>query len=149
MRDFTFGFKLCLNKEQPIKYRQQEFYKKINNELVKIPNKKNKNIPEIFTWRIYRMKHINEEYENCSFDKPTNDIGSGLTDEWILLNLNSNKVFDFNYIPQNNDNLIIETNEFFSPYISFIFENDKWRIGYHIPFEYEIEEIFKGKVVEK
>ena len=41
MRDFTFGFKLCLNKEQPIKYRQQEFYKKINNELVKIPNKKN------------------------------------------------------------------------------------------------------------
>ena len=65
------------------------------------------------------------------------------------LPINSNKVFDFNYIPQNNDNLIIEINEFFSPYISFIFENDKWRIGYHIHFEYEIEEIFKGKVVEK
>ena len=147
--DFTNGFKLCVNKEQPIKYRQQEFYKKINNELVKVPNKKNKNIPVIYTWRLYRMKCLNEEFAHCSFDRPTNDIGCGLNDEWIELNLNCNKAFDFDYKPCHNDNLIIETNEFLSPYISFIFEKDEWKTGYHIPFMYEMEEISRGRIIDK
>lgn len=147
MDDYGKGFKLILSKKR-IEYRQKEFFRKIKNEFVKIPNKKNINIPIVYTWIIYRIKSVNEDIELCSFVRPTNDIGNGLNNKWIELNLNFEEVFDFNYKPQENDNLILETNEMGSPYISFIFEDNKWKTGYHIPFQYEIEELNRGEVVK-
>lgn len=148
MDNFSEGFKLVLC-DEPIKYRQQESYRKIRNELVKIPSKQNLNIPIKYTWKIYRMISENKEFELCSFLRPTNNIGCGLNEEWVELILNFEKVFEFEYLPQFNDNLILETNEYFSPYISLVFKNSEWKIGYHIPFRYEIEEIFRGQIVEK
>mgnify|MGYP006186967725 FL=1 len=56
MCDFTKGIKLCSCENETIKFREQEFYKMVKNEYVKIPNKKNENIPIIFIWRLFKLK---------------------------------------------------------------------------------------------
>jgi hypothetical protein len=38
---------------------------------------------------------------------PGNSIGNGLDAKWIALNLNSENCFDFDYTPQEGDNLFI------------------------------------------
>lgn len=147
MCDFNNGIKLCTCNGEKIKYRQQELYRKVKGELVKIPNKKNDSIPIIYIWHLFRYIGQNEEnFELGQYIPPTDDIGNGLNAEWIALNLNVENCFDFEYIPSEGDNLFITQNIEFSPYISFIFKNGEWVVEHYDPFSENIKHIFEGKV---
>lgn len=147
MCDFSKGFKLCSCGNEPIRFREQEFYRKVKGELVRIQNKKNKEIPLIYIWRLSRFI---EKYKDSTligrYILPSDDIGKGLNAEWILLNLNIENCFDFDYIPNEGDNLKISSNEYYSPYISFIFKNNEWVLDHYDPFEEEIKDFAQGLV---
>jgi hypothetical protein len=115
MCDFEKGFRLCSCGSEPIKFREQELYRKVKDELVKIPNKKNDKIPLIYIWSLSRFEGMNESPEMGRYILPTNDIGQGLNAEWIALNLNCGNCFDFEYEPEEGDNLKIHQNEILSP----------------------------------
>jgi hypothetical protein len=146
MCDFDKGFKLCSCGNDAIKFREQEFYRKVNDELVKIPNKKNDKIPLIYIWSLSIFEGMNESPEMGRYILPTNDIGQGLNAEWIALNLNCGNCFDFEYEPEEGDNLKIHQNEISSPYISFIYNNKEWKIDHYDPFSTFIKEKQAGKI---
>ncbi len=67
---------------------------------------------------------------------PMEDIGSGLNSEWVLLYLNSEKCFDFNYQPEEGDNLVIypNTKGYYNQnirYLSFIFKEGSWQEDFY------------------
>ncbi|MEG1026479.1 MAG: hypothetical protein RSF34_18540 [Flavobacterium sp.] len=153
MCDFNNGIKLCTCEGDKIKYRKQDVYRIVNKDkIVKIPNKKNDDIPLIYIWHLY--KYIGKDEVNMMLGQyifPSNDLGNGLNAEWIALNLNVENCFDFDYIPNEGDNLIIGQNVEMSPYISFIFKNGEWIIEHYDPFSEITEHILDGKTkaVEK
>ena len=127
MCDFTKGIKLCSCENETIKFREQEFYKMVKNEYVKIPNKKNENIPIIFIWRLFKLKSKNNNNEIGRYMLPAGDIGNGLDAEWIALNLNLENCFDFDYTPIQHDVLNMT---FYqkgnSIKFEFYFDNNQW-----------------------
>lgn len=149
MCDFNNGIKLCTCDGDKIKYKKQDLYKKVKGKLVKIPNKKNDAIPLIYIWHLY--KYSGKDEVNMMIGQyifPNNDLGNGLNAEWILLNLNIENCFDFDYTPNEGDNLIIRQNVEFSPYISFIFKNGEWVKDHYDPFSDITECILDGKLKE-
>ena len=145
MCDFTKSIKFCTCGKNEIKFRKQEFYKKIKGELIKIENKSNESIPIIYIWRLFR--HVREKkdlYEIGKYIVPSNDIGKGLNAEWVALNLNVENCFDFDYTPREGDNLFIQRNEILGKYISFIFKNKEWVIDHYDPFSDEIKHVQDG-----
>jgi hypothetical protein len=148
MCDFTNGIKLCSCNGDIIKFRVREFYHKIKGELFRIPNKQNESIPLIYIWQLFRYVGKEETYSLGKYIFPTDDIGNGLNAEWILLNLNVENCFDFEYIPYEGDNLFISQNVELSKYISFIFQNGEWIIEHYDPFSDITEFILEGRVIE-
>jgi len=149
MCDFNNGIKLCTCNGDKIKYRKQDLYRKVKGELVKIPNKKNDDIPLIYIWHLFR--YVGKDEENYSLGQyifPSNDIGKGLNAEWILFNLNIENCFDFDYVPNEGDNLFITQNVELSPYISFIFKKGEWIVKHYDPFSEITEHILEGKIKE-
>jgi hypothetical protein len=149
MCDFSNGMKFCTCTEGEIKYREREFYRKVKGELVRIPSKKNDNIPLVYLWRLYRyVGKCEGDAILGHFVMPSEDIGNGLNAEWIALNLNVENCFDFEYTPSEGDNLVIAQNVELSPYISFIFENGEWVEEFCDMFSVIMEFISEGKVKE-
>lgn len=114
-------------------------------------SKKNNEMPvELgYRWTLSRFKEfIEEPLMEGSFDPPSKDLGKGLNDEWILLNLNSENCFDFDYIPLEGDNLIFKSNERFK-YLSFIFSKGEWIKNNYDPFSTILESYKQGKIEEK
>lgn len=147
MCDFTKGVKFCTCKKNEINFRYAEYYKKVNGELVKIIDKRNEGIPLIYMWRLFR--HIGKKKDWLEVGRymlPTNDIGQGLNAEWIALNLNVENCFDFDYTPQEGDNLFITTNVILGPYISFIYRNNEWICDHYDPFTDDVEHVQDGKL---
>lgn len=149
MCDFTKGFKLCSCEPEKIKFRETEVYKKIGDQLIPYKNKKNDKIPLIYIWQLFRLV---EEYKNSSmlgrYILPTDTIGNGLDAEWIVLNLNCENCFDFEYDPQEGDTLFIRQNVIFGPYISFLYKDGQWIIDHYSPFEFEIKHLKDGLIKE-
>ena len=150
MCDFNNGIKLCTCEDDKIKYRKPDLYRIVNKDkIVKIPNKKNDDIPLIYVWHLY--KYCGKDEVNMMMGHyilPSDDLGNGLNAEWISLNLNIENCFDFDYIPNEGDNLIIGQNVEMSPYISFIFKNGEWIIEQYNPFSDIKEHILEGKIKE-
>lgn len=149
MCDFQNGIKLCTCDSEKINYRSQDLYRKVKGKLVKIPNKKNDEIPIIYIWHLFRYigkDEINSEIGQYMF--PEDDLGNGLNAEWVALNLNVENCFDFDYTPSEGDNLFITQNIELSPYISFIFKKGEWIIDHYYPFTEIIEHILQGKIIE-
>ncbi|MBD2451269.1 hypothetical protein H6G76_29920 [Nostoc sp. FACHB-152] len=69
------------------------------------------------------------------YELPAADIGKGLTDDWVLLNLNYRNCFDVDYTPQEGDNLVIQDAHKEWVYLSFIFQNGGWERGHYDPFD--------------
>lgn len=139
MCDFENGFILCSC--EPIK------------ETVKPKRKSKRNIElpkELgYRWTLSRFVGIIEEpLMEGSFEPPSKDLGKGLNDEWILLNLNLENCFDFEYIPLEGDNLIFKSNDKFK-YLSFVFSDDKWVKNNYDPFSTILESYAQGKIEEK
>ncbi|UKN02270.1 hypothetical protein K6119_01895 [Paracrocinitomix mangrovi] len=138
MCDFSKGFKLCTCNEKEIQYREPDKFIHKEGKLVKLPNTKNDQIPIEFIWILYRYNGKNKELEIGRYNFPSEDIGKGLDVEWVKLNLSCENCFDFQYTPQEGDNLILTQNIILSPYLSFIFKNNEWVEDFYNPFEHDI-----------
>lgn len=149
MCDFNQGFKLCSCQTERIKYREQDQYRKVKGELVKIPNKKNDDIPVVYIWTLFRYRgHEQESFSLGSYIFPREDLGRGLNAEWISLNLNAGDCFDFDYTPEEGDNLMFGTNVILSTYSSFIYRDGEWVLDHYDPFSTKIEYVCNGSIQE-
>ncbi|MCL9806559.1 hypothetical protein NAT51_13570 [Flavobacterium amniphilum] len=88
-----------------------------------------------------RFKHNREKY-TWTLDKyigyakypmdgmliyPDHDLAENLTTETVLEELNSKNCFDFDYNPNEGDNLrIYNPEKYIRKYLSFIYRNGKW-----------------------
>lgn len=77
-----------------------------------------------------------------------------LTAEFIVQELNAKNLFDFDYSPQENDQLRIERivkkkpkkRSYYGEYLDFNYFNGQWEIGSVLPFSYHLETFKKGVV---
>ncbi len=99
-----------------------------------------------YIWRLERTTS-NELGIEGMYLPPTNDIGNGLNEEFVLKNLTQRNCFDFEYSPIEGDNLEMRS-KINSSYLSFVFTNGSWIIDHPNPFDYEVEEIHSGKIEE-
>jgi hypothetical protein len=146
MCDFSKRFKLCTCAVGEIKFRKQEFYKIVKGKQVAVRDKKNEAIPLIYIWMLFTYKCKSEEVEMGRYMPPIDDIGAGLDAEWIALNLNHGNCFDFEYTPNEGDNLFITQNQIMAPYISFIYTNAQWVTDNYDPFMTVTDLVQSGKL---
>lgn len=108
-------------------------------------------------WKLFKY----EGYENSGLIgmiiMPSNQLTSELTADYLIGALNSKNLFDFDYQPQQGDNLKIEFSfrnkksrkeyqgKIYS-YMSFIFKDDKWTKDYYIGFNHKTVLFREGKV---
>jgi hypothetical protein len=126
MCDFNKGFILC-----SCKIKEKKI---VHNKNSRQNKKMQGDAPQIYRWILSEFKETQTEWLAIGrYKMPISDIGQGLTEEWVLLNLNERNCFDFNYIPKEGDDLVIRSN-ISSSYLSFIFQNGQWESGLHDPF---------------
>jgi hypothetical protein len=130
MCNFENGFILCTckDKEKPI----------VHNQNSRRYKREQATIPKVYQWHVFKF----EEYRNDDepimeglYELPVEDIGKGLTEEWVLLNLNVRNCFDVAYTPQEGDNLVIQDSQQPWVYLSFIFQNGGWGKGHYSSFD--------------
>lgn len=123
----------------------------VPNGMNRIVHNKNsrrfKNLPKEFTWTL--RKYVGDS--DCMMDGmitfPLDMISEDLTTEKMLVDLNNRNCFDFDYKPNEGDNLQIFTPEKYSrQFLSFIYRNDEWIADFYDGFRYETEKINHGKV---
>lgn len=112
-----------------------------------IKNKKNKDIPLEYIWVLFKYKGLTKGIEMGRYNFPNDKIDERLNADWLALNLNTEHCFDFEYIPEEGDNLFIQYNMNLGPYISFIYRDKEWIIHHYSPFEVKTELVLKGRVV--
>lgn len=100
-----------------------------------------------FTWTLEKCLGWSKTTMDGMGYMPEKALTEDLTNERMLIDLNSKNCFDFDYEPSEKDNLQI-----FAPegsirrHLSFIFQNGEWIASSHLPFMYEMEKINFGKV---
>lgn len=135
MCDFNKGFILCkCNDPKAIVHPKKSWRKKL---------KKNKKIEYI--WTLYKFIGMSKEKEMGRYMSPVSDVGSGLTADFVLKELNSRNCFDFDYSPSQGDNLVINNADLVGR-IEFIFRDGKWEEDHYSPFDHEYEKIDTGKL---
>lgn len=113
-------------------------------------SRKNKNLitEKKIVWNL--SKFLKNEFSTDEFgsvQKPSFDIGNGLNNNVVLSKINSKNPFEFVYNPNEGDNLKIfekKKNEL-TPYLSFIYKNNKWIADYY-GFNDYTELIVKGHI---
>jgi hypothetical protein len=103
---------------------------------------------EPFSWILYEYKGIQDsglEMMGLLY-MPSDKIGFGLTEEFVLNEINDKNCFDFNYHPKEGDNLQInfQRNKDWTECLSFIFRNEKWESDSYHTFIQIIEPINFG-----
>lgn len=149
MCDYTNGIRFCSCEPHKIVFRHDEKYRLSKGERVLVPNQKNEHIPLIYIWELFRTKSKEDSWmEIGRYMMPRDNLGNGLDAGWIAGNLNSENRFDFEYQPEEGDNLLIRQNVRMGPYLSFIFRSGEWKIAHCSPFEYEKKQVQIGIVKE-
>ena len=98
-----------------------------------------------YAWTLSRYLGKSEDDEMGRYVMPIEDIGNGLTTDFVVNELNIRNCFDFEYTPNEGDNLEItrfESND----RIEFIFKNGKWIDDHYSPFFHETEKFDNGKL---
>lgn len=83
--------------------------------------------PNEFIWELRTLARTEWAMGRCVL--PQDDIGNGLEAEWVGLNLNLEHCFDFDYTPQEGDNLKLyqqSAHGFGPPFLSFMFKDSVW-----------------------
>lgn len=137
MCNFENGFVLCT----------------CQNEATELVHNKNsrryKNSPKIqikgYRWFLLRFIDTFEPMMEGQYEPPSKEIGAGLTAEWVLLHLNFENCFDFDYTPQEGDNLMIYA-ENPQKYMSFIFRQSEWICDRYDRFSTMLELRLEGEI---
>lgn len=135
MCDFNNGFILCKCSDPKVMDHNK---KSSLNKIIK-----NQQIE--YTWTLHKYIGKSKGKELGKYRFPASHVGSGLTSDFVLKELNSRNCFDFEYSPTEGDNLIISNADSFDR-IEFIFRNGKWKKDHYSPFDHESKEIDKGKI---
>ena len=100
-----------------------------------------------YTWRLTRYLGKDENGPVGSIVAPAHDLGKGLTSERILSFLNLGNAFDFEYLPAEKDSIVFNRKAKDGYwYMSFLYEDGKWKEGMNPAFTSIKEEIAKGTV---
>ncbi|MCB9261716.1 MAG: hypothetical protein H6607_05015 [Flavobacteriales bacterium] len=78
-------------------------------------------------WQLDRLLSVQPSDLRIALKPMTPDLGNGITSEAILTLLNSKECFDFDYIPEENDRLLMRNNHS-KDYFAIIFRENKWEI---------------------
>jgi hypothetical protein len=139
MCDFNKGFVLCTceNEEKPILHNKN--------------SRKHKNQPKeiIYRWYLYDLEEVTWLIAVGLYRLPSDDLGQGLTQEWVLLHLNHEQCFDFAYLPKEGDNLVIRKEQEgtkFYDFMSFIFKSGAWVEGEYDGISHLTKLNKKGKI---
>lgn len=146
MCDFSDGIKFCVCDRESIKFREPRKFVRKNGKLIEQLDPEDSKIHLEYIWTLFKFCGEKEITEIGRYIMPTNDLGNGLNAEWIVLNLNCEDCFDFEYLPSEGDNLKIHRNIIMAPYLSFIYQNGKWIIDHHNPWSTVIDQIKEGKI---
>ena len=135
MCDFKNGFILCtcvdeepletaeVKKEVPVK-KMRTKKKKLLSKLNLQPKPQQPIDVKKYKWELRTLKR--KEYAVGRFVFPSDDIGKGLESDWVELNLNDRNCFDFEYTPNEGDELIFFNEINRGKYLAFIFKNNTW-----------------------
>ncbi|OHT44215.1 MULTISPECIES: hypothetical protein [Flavobacterium] len=103
-----------------------------------------------FTWTLEKCMGYSKTTMDGMGYRPEEVLTEDLTNERMLMVLNTNNCFDFDYQPGEGDNLqVFAPENSMRRHLSFIFKNGEWTAGSHMPFMYEMEKINFGKVTFK
>lgn len=98
-----------------------------------------------FIWTLQRYSNERNLFDGM-MEFPASILAESLNTNEVLKQLNNRDCFDFDYVPQEGDNLIISSNKGHHGYLSFLFENNQWNKGYLSPFNFILKVIEEGKV---
>ena len=148
----TNKLELCSCTDMSVK-RIQQLY----SEEIKLLGRKE--ILKVIRWKL--KKHVGQEWNGMDglMIMPSENLTQELSEKRILNDLNQTNCFDFDYIPNNGDNLIFEIGWLFNrwgkrinkkieyEYSSFIFKDEKWVADSYNGF-YEKTEIIKEGIIK-
>lgn len=138
MCDFSKGFILCtcVPKAPAVHNKKSRRFK-------------NKSVeePEQFTWVLLRYSGPNPSSMEGQISEPDWELGKGLTNEYVLENLNAKNCFDFDYTPAERDCLTFRRKRNASR-LEFIYRDGSWHVGHYNPFEDLVERIGSGSLKE-
>lgn len=100
-----------------------------------------------FTWTLNKYVGDSENMMDGMLIYPDSVLSENLTTERMLSELNDRNCFDFDYEPNEGDNLLIYNPEkYIKKYLSFIYRNGKWIADSYNKFRDKIEKINYGNV---
>jgi len=141
MCDFEKGFVLCTCQEQ----EKPVIHNKNSRRHKKTPLSED----NLYQWSLAAFVGTFESMMEGMFEIPSKDIGKGLTAEWVLLNLNDRNCFDFEYIPQEGDALVIRKPQTYVFFLSFVYKNGVWTEDFYSPFGITLKKIGEGVITPK
>lgn len=104
-----------------------------------------------YLWSLSRFVSRFEPMMEGMLNMPSHQLNDLITNEIVLenLNLKDKNCFDFEYIPFEGDSLSIrfdgdEKRSHLYDFLSFIYENNAWRVGMHDGFSTTTELLQKG-----
>ncbi len=148
--DLNIHFCTCKSK------KQEKIVHNKNSRRFKRQFDENEYLRKKFTWVLSR--YIKEHYNGIDglIYPPDNKLTEDLTLDFFLQKLNSDvKLFDFEYIPKEGDNLVIRTEyinkkvknknrDSLHEYLSFIYKENKWISDFYNFFYDQTEDINEG-----
>lgn len=145
MCDFENGFILCTCiEEEVVEEKKVVPVKKMRTKKKKLLNKF-ESPPQLpidfkkYVWELRTLRKIEICKGRCSF--PSDDIGKGLESDWVELNLNDRNCFDFEFSPNEGDELVFYNEINIYCFLAFIYKNGSWVKGYYN----ELQELTKLK----
>ncbi len=124
-------------------------------------NRKNKIKKDVFIWELKRKIEDKITYNATDTEDsnlviaiiegmlmmPSDSLVGGLNANFVLNELNTRSCFDFDYIPNEGDNLVLHNpKKYVDAFISFIFNNKKWELGMYDGFKDKLEVFNHGKL---
>jgi hypothetical protein len=102
---------------------------------------------DTYYWTLLRFVGQEETDEKGRIMMPAFEIGNGLNYISVLNELNTRNCFDFDFIPQEADEIKIHKGSNYLHYISFYFRKDSWHFGRSsVSFGNIFNTISEGKV---
>lgn len=106
------------------------------------------NSDKIYKWTLYKYVGLKDWTMEGMLYPPSDKLGEYLTREILITGLNNETCFDFEYKPNEGDNLVIYIDgESIYSFLSFIYRNGQWKADCYDDFIDKKERINYGKVV--